>query len=609
MCGILGLRATNGDGEAVALRMLATLAHRGPDGLSVRALDEGRWVLGHARLAIIDLSPAGAQPMCGETGADCWITYNGEIYNHRALRAELERAGHVFRSHSDTEVLLAAYREWGAGMLDRLDGIFAFALWDGPRRRLWLVRDPLGVKPLYYTRDPRRFAFASEPKALLAFLGAAPTPDRASLNDYLTFGYVPGERTAFAEIAKLRGGHMLWWEDERVRVERYWEAGAFAGDADDADGLVEHTRAQLDRACTDQLESDVPVGLLVSGGLDSSAVASAVARERPASTGFVIGFDAPAYDERRYAQVIASACGLRLEERVVGAEATPALLDRFDTAHDEPFADSSSLPCLSLFELVRGAAYKVVLGGDGGDELFSGYRRYDAFERHEGRSQAAWPMKVSGARGLAQAVRIALRPARYRRPAWRTYFDAIRQFTFEDQTALLQPDWRPRGEEDLAWPFATYWDRHLDGPKAAQLFDVRTYLQEDILTKVDRTAMHWGVEARVPLLARSMVEFALGVSTRVHRAGGARKQLLKRALDGRVPAELLSSRKKGFGLPLENTVGARLREWSRDAGSLAIVRDGVIAAGALQALHGDLDKMWSLYALDRWWRRWIRGTA
>ena len=278
MCGILGLRATNGDGEAVALRMLATLAHRGPDGLSVRALDEGRWVLGHARLAIIDLSPAGAQPMCGETGADCWITYNGEIYNHRALRAELERAGHVFRSHSDTEVLLAAYREWGAGMLDRLDGIFAFALWDGPRRRLWLVRDPLGVKPLYYTRDPRRFAFASEPKALLAFLGAAPTPDRASLNDYLSFGYVPGERTAFAEIAKLRGGHMLWWEDERVRVERYWEAGAFAGDADDADGLVERTRVQLDRACTDQLESDVPVGLLVRGGLDSSAVASAVAR-------------------------------------------------------------------------------------------------------------------------------------------------------------------------------------------------------------------------------------------------------------------------------------------------------------------------------------------
>ena len=416
MCGIMGLRAPGGDGLALACRMLSTLTHRGPDGSALREVDEGRLILGHTRLAIIDLSPTGAQPMEINGVGDLWITLNGEIYNHRALRHELEAGGYVFRSTSDTEVLLAGYGRWGESLLERIDGIFAFGLWDGARRRLWLVRDHLGVKPLYYTRDARAFAFASEPKALLEVLGHAPTPDRAAIHDYLSFGYIPGERSAFAEIAKLPGGHALVWENDAIRTHRYWDPGSVASEElCDDDAVVAETMRLLDIATQSQLESDVAVGVLVSGGIDSSAVASSVARRRGDIDGFVIGYDDPRYDERPFARLLATGCDIRLNERVVATEATPSLIERTAECHDEPFADSSSLPCLALFEMVRTLGYKVVLGGDGGDELFSGYRRYDKLEEAEGLSHAPWPLKLAGARGVRQLLRMAARPRRYRR--------------------------------------------------------------------------------------------------------------------------------------------------------------------------------------------------
>ena len=254
--------------------MLATISHRGPDGVSTQAVDDGRLILGHARLAIIDLSPSGAQPMVLE-GRDIWITFNGEIYNYRSLREELAQLGWKFRTSSDTEVILAGYAQWGEAVLGKLDGIFAFGLWDGPRRRLWLVRDHLGVKPLYYTRNDAELAFASEPKALLVVPGVSRSPDPSLIRDYLSFGYIPGSRTAFSGIAKLPGGHALLWESGVSRTYRYWNAADHASeDVRDESLAVRETKRLLDIAATSQLESDVPVGLLVSGGIDSSAVAA-----------------------------------------------------------------------------------------------------------------------------------------------------------------------------------------------------------------------------------------------------------------------------------------------------------------------------------------------
>lgn len=604
MCGILGA-VTRAASLDAARRMLSTLARRGPDGEGLATLDEGRVVLGHTRLAILDLTETGAQPMA-LAGADIWVTFNGEIYNHRELRGELETEGHRFRSTSDTEVLLAGYKRWGQDVLDKLDGIFAFGLWDGPRRRLWLARDHLGVKPLYYTTDPRNFLFASQPKALLAAAPFQPRPDRASINDMLSYGYIPGERSAYEGIAKLLPGHALVLERDALRTYRYWNVDSYASETVVVpDAAVARVERLVDDATKAQLESDVEVGVLVSGGIDSSAVTSAVKRARASLPGFVVGYDEPAYDERPYARALADHCGVSLHERVLPTQAAQQLLEELPDAYDEPLADSSTIPTLSVFQLVRDNRIKVVLGGDGGDELFSGYRRYDKLLDDEGCSQAPWPLKIIGARSARQAARFLARPARYRRPAWYSYYERIRSFSFAEQEQLLQPPWRARDEEELTWPFARFWRADLDVGKAAQVFDLHTYLPDDILVKVDRASMHYGVEARVPLLARRLVEYGLSVSTAVHRRDGRRKYLLKRMLEHRAPAELLSNRKKGFGLPLELAAGQALRDWLARIDDSALVRGGLLRRGSAGLVAGNLDKMWTLYSLDRWWSRWI----
>lgn len=605
MCGIFGAFTRDAGSLEAARRMLSTLARRGPDGDGLLTLNDGRIVLGHTRLAIVDLSDTGAQPMA-LPGEDLWITFNGEIYNHRDLRLRLERDGFRFRSTSDTEVLLAGYARWGVDVLDKLDGIFAFGLWDGRRKRLWLVRDHLGIKPLYYTPDPQNFLFASQPRALLAAMPRGPVPDRASINDFLSYGYIPGERTAYANIAKLLPAHALVLERDSIRTYRYWNVDAYAADTvDSPDAAAAEVQELIDLSTKAQLESDVEVGVLVSGGIDSSAVASSVKRARPALPGFVLGYDDATYDERPYARTLAEYCGVALHERVLPKRAAQHLLTELADAYDEPLADSSAIPTLALFELVRDNGIKVVLGGDGGDELFSGYRRYDKLIDVEGHSQASWPFKALGARDRRQALRLLARPHRYRHPAWQSYYESIRSFSFAEQQELLQPAWRARDEDALTWPFRQFWRADLDVGKAAQLYDLHTYLPEDILVKVDRASMYFGVEARVPLLARRVVERSLAVATAVHRFDGRRKYLLKRILERRVPAELLSSRKKGFGLPLELSVGQTLRDWLARLDQSALVRDGLLRSGSSRVVAGDLDKVWTLYSLDHWWSRWI----
>jgi asparagine synthase (glutamine-hydrolysing) len=602
VCGIVGV--VGGEiSDGVVERMLAAIAHRGPDGQQLTKLDNGRVILGHARLAIIDLSPAGAQPMT-LASSDLWITYNGELYNYRELRRELEREGGTFRSGSDTEVLLAGYARWGRAILDRVDGIFAFAMWDGRKRQLWLVRDHLGVKPLYYsTLAGGGIAFASEPKALLE-VSPSRAPDPASIRDVLSYGYIPGTRTAFSGISKVAPGTALTWTDGRIEVERYWSVADHAARAA-REPSIDDMRELLDTTTAAQLESDVPVGVLVSGGIDSSAIVSSVARTHRALTGFVLGYDDREFDERPYARMLAEQCELPLHERVLDPNDVQALLATVVEGHDEPFADSSSVPTHALFELVRAHRIKVVLGGDGGDELFAGYRRYDKLIRDEGNSQAAWPLKALGATSLRGAARILAHPLFFQRPAWLSYYERIRIFGPDEQAELLTPGWRAKDADELTWPFRNYWRDDLDIVKAAQLFDLQTYLPEDILAKVDRASMHYGVEARVPLLAKRFVEQAIGISTATHRQHGERKSVLKRVVRGRIPDDLMTNRKKGFGLPLDRSVGEVLRNWARSIGESALVRDGVIHAHLGASVLGSLDRLWTLFVLDKWWSRWV----
>lgn len=608
MCGIIGIAGIGIATVNVAQRMLAALSHRGPDGSGIEVLDSGRVILGHARLAIVDLSPRGAQPMT-MPGSRVWITLNGEIYNYRKLREDLERLGHRFRSMSDTEVLLAGYLNWGQEVLDKVDGIFAFAIWDDELRRLWLARDHLGVKPLYYAYGPRGFAFASEPRCLLLTPLASARPDAAAVRDFLSFGYLPGGRSAFADLRKLPPGHTLTWTDGSIRTAAYWQPRSFAQRyaAGETETLVELSR-RIDASAEAQLEGDVPVGVLVSGGIDSTALAASVIRYRPQLHGFVLGYNSPAHDERRFAGQLAAATGIVLHERVLEATAARSLVEHLVDVHDEPFADSSSIPMLALFELVRNHGYKVVLSGDGGDELFSGYRRYDRLLEREGSCQAIWPLKLVGARNLRHAARMAVMRERYRRPTWRTYYEQIRVFSFEQQCEILQDDWRPKVEAELTWPFARYWDAGIETLAAARLFDLQTYLPEDILLKVDRTSMSLGIEARVPLLARSVVEYAFGIPTKLHLHNGQRKYLLKRMLEQRAPRDLLTNRKKGFGLPLELTMGDTLRNWRENVHMSTIARDGLVSARTIKRRQYHLDQVWSLFVLDLWWSRWIRAV-
>jgi asparagine synthase (glutamine-hydrolysing) len=585
--------------------MVHALAHRGPDGLNVTTIEPGNVVFGHARLAIIDLSASGVQPM---SLANLWITFNGEIYNHRELRRELERDGTRFRSTSDTEVLLAGYARWGTEVLDRVDGIFAFALWDDRRRELLLVRDHLGVKPLYYARlSDGGVAFASEPKALLDVVPSR-TPDADSIRDVLSYGYIPGTRSAFKGISKLAPGHSLTWTENDTKVREYWSVVNHAARPARTTNVVESCRDLIDAASSSQLESDVPVGVLVSGGIDSSAVASSAVRAHPSLDAFVLGYPGNAADERPFAKLLAERVGLRLHDTELQPDIAEALLARCIAAHDEPLADSSSIPTFALFEFVHARSFKVVLAGDGGDELFAGYRRYEMLLREEGHSQSAWPLKVFGARSVHGAARILAHPVYYQRPAWMSYYERIRIFGPDEQTRLLMRDWTVRDASALTWPFEKYWRSDLDTVKAAQVFDIQTYLPEDILAKVDRASMHHGVEARVPLLSKKLVEGAISIPTSAHLSDGERKSVLKRAIRGRVPDALLTNRKKGFGLPLEPSVGSLLRRWARDVKHSALARDGVIQPKLDPRISENLDQLWTLFVLDKWWRQWVNPT-
>ena len=594
------------------------LIHRGPD-------DQGTHMapgvgIGMRRLSIIDLK-TGHQPLANEDGS-VWTVFNGEIYNYRELTADLLARGHRFGTASDTETLVHLYEEHGADCVRHLRGMFAFALWDARRRTLLLARDRLGIKPLYYAETTHGLVFGSELKALIASPWVQRDIDPRALAAYLRFGYVPDPLSILKGVVKLPPGHLVLVKEGRAGLPQcYWKPTSyFDGPAQAVDEAEAESRlwGLLQDAVRSHLVSDVSVGAFLSGGIDSSVVVGLMAREGgvPVKT-FSVGYREQEFDEAPYARRVAEWFGTEHHELI----ATPrdiGLLDDVLVACDEPFADASAIPTYLVARLAR-QHVKVVLSGDGGDELFAGYDRY-LVDQRESR------LGVLGDLGLGAPLRLAsnalpegVRGKNFLRhfslPRMGRYLDAISMFPDRALRDLLEAG--VASEDPLLFTEALHDSQGLDALSRLQDFDLRTNLPGDILTKVDRMTMAHSVEARVPLLDHPLVEFACRLPADLRLRGGRTKYLLRRILRGRVPDEVLSRPKRGFGVPIRAWFGKHLPNFFRER----LVNSRTLPGIGIrpQAVHSLLDlfeqrgredhcgRLWALAVLDSTARRLLRG--
>jgi asparagine synthase (glutamine-hydrolysing) len=623
MCGIAGLFAREAHAQVdrdLLARMRDRMVHRGPDGAGLWC-DDGIG-LAHRRLSVIDVE-GSPQPMHSPDGR-ATIVFNGEIYNYRALRSELAGLGHAFRTEGDTEVILAAWRQWGTDCLARFDGMFAFALYDRERRQLFLARDRFGVKPLFTALLPDgTFAFASELKGLLAHPALDRTIDPLAIEDYFAWGYVPDHRSMLAGVDKLPAGHYRIVEHGKpAHPPVCWYDISFERrETMSAQEEAEALRAQLAGAVASRMVSDVPIGAFLSGGVDSSAVVALMAERasQPVTT-CSIGFDVADLDETAHARLIAEKFGTAHHERIVD----PAMFDRIDALagmFDEPFADASALPTAAVCALAR-EHVTVALSGDGADEAFAGYRRH-VFHAAEERARGALPLPLRRAvfgplAALYPKADWAPRPLRAK-----TTFQSLAlsgEEAYARALGVMAPELRGR-------IFSPAMKRELGGYRAeqplielmrsaparsgldrAQYADLKFWLPGDILTKVDRTSMAASLEAREPLLDHHLVELAARLPETRRVSGGQGKLALKEAMEGTLPRQILYRPKQGFVLPIAQWFRSELKEAARAAArSERLLDTGWFDAAALSQLAEDhiagrrdhARELWQLLMLER----------
>jgi asparagine synthase (glutamine-hydrolysing) len=586
MCGVALAYSTTGPLDSAAFEaMVDSLGHRGPDGRGVAYFQDGCVALGHRRLSIIDLSNAGSQPMADASNR-FHIVFNGEIYNYKALRERLEGTGRVFQSRSDTEVLLNAFAEWGPDCLTMLDGIFAFAIYDAISGEVFLARDRFGVKPLYFTRPRGGLAVASEPKALLAggLLQRSLRPEAVA--DFLLFGYVTEDLGVWEGLEKLPPGG---W----ARLGRNgWRSGLYAHEPPEADAPSDGSiRQKFEHSLLQSVEAqnvaDVEVGLFLSGGLDSSAVAVAQSRLGRPLRAFTVHFAEKPNNEVHSARLLADSLGLPLE--VCHVEAGDlALLEDLQQVFDEPFADLSLLPTFLLSRFVRQQGVTVALSGDGGDEMLGGYVWYDLCRN------ALKDARPEEERAIVRKM-YALYPYAF--------------FLGDAYDDLFEPDFRGLREERAKAFFSRYAPRR-NGPLVAlQRLDRATYLPGDILTKVDRASMASGLEVRVPLLGSTVAECVLAAHPDDYAQPGAAKSLLRDFLLGTAPDEILNKKKQGFSLPIRPYLrSVDYRSCIMDSG---LERLGFMSRKSIEnTLDLDFDtnvtRSLLLYVLALWSNTWLR---
>jgi asparagine synthase (glutamine-hydrolysing) len=625
MCGIAGFvegggAARSAEERAALLdRMCRRIEHRGPDEQGAAVL--GRAAVGMRRLSIIDLA-GGHQPMPG-CDTRVHVVFNGEIYNYKELQSDLEARGHKFRTCSDTETIVHAYEEFGDACVERLRGMFAFAVWDGRSERLFIARDRAGEKPLYYTTTPQgTFVFGSELKCLLEHPEVGRDTDPAALDAYLTLGYVPEPLSVFRGVRKLEAGHRLVLEQGRVTTESYWD---FPVETDvrprREEEYVEELRARLEESVRMMLVSDVPLGAFLSGGVDSSTIVGLMSRatNAPVKT-FSIGFREDSFDELKYARLAARHFETDHRELIVTPEVC-RLVDELVRHFDEPFADQSSVPTYLVSKLAR-EHVKVVLSGDGGDELFAGYTRYAVERDRQGFARLPRVVRRGlmaplagqlphGARGRNFIHNVALDPEE-------RYLDNVSVFNALGKRSLYTADFRRAlgGRETASEIFRAHAARANAGDHVASLLylDAKTYLPGDILTKVDRMSMAASLEARVPLLERDLVEFVSRMPASLKMRGAESKYVFKRAVRGLVPDEILDRPKQGFGVPIGEWINRELRERIHDTFADPRTRSrGIVEPAYVDVLLAEHERgrrdhsnpLWSLFVLELWHRAYV----
>jgi asparagine synthase (glutamine-hydrolysing) len=629
MCGICGfVHAETARPAALPIveAMCRTIERRGPDDQGTFVL--GNIALGSRRLSIIDLE-GGRQPIASEDGAITTV-FNGEIYNYRELTALLKRRGHQFSTQSDTEVIVHGYEEFGTEFVQHLNGMFAIAIWDNRKQRLLLARDRTGIKPLYYTLQAGTLIFGSELKAILAYPGVSRSIDLVALNEYLSFEYVPTPRTIFQEVSRLPPGHMLaYTPGGETQITQYWDVNLARSEGVQPRALQDYTtelHALLREVVEKEMVSDVPIGVLLSGGIDSSAVAAAMMDAAPGRVkSFSISFEDPSFDESAYAQQVAKHLGTEHYELKLTPSIALDLLPRIADVMDEPLGDSSLVPTYLLSQFTRGYV-KAALGGDGGDELFGGYstlqahRLVEYYERlvpsfvrlrlmpwvvdhlpvsYDNISLDFKVRRFIGGRGI---------PAIVRHHRW------LGSFTPADKKQLVEP-WAQLQEKD------TYdiCYEHLHACRAEvqvnQILyaDMKLYMEGDILPKVDRASMANSLEVRVPFLNHSLVEYVAALPHALKLRGMTTKYLLRRTLAGRIPDNILKRGKKGFNMPVAKWLTGPLRPLAEEAFSESRLKnDGFFNPVFVRRLLDDhmagrrdqRKLLWTLMAFQLWYERW-----
>lgn len=629
MCGIAGYfrsetaieRQANGRQSVdrhLIEKMCDVITHRGPDDAGYYA--EGGSAIGMRRLSIIDIA-AGHQPISNEDGS-VWIVFNGEVYNFAELRADLIARGHSFKTHSDTETIVHLYEEMGERCVERLRGMFGFAIWDRRENKLFLARDRAGKKPLHYTLVGETLVFGSEIKSLLQFPGVERQVNHQAISDYLSFGYVPDPLTAFRGIQKLLPGHTMTFQNGRMTTRRYWDFsyGQEHAPAQSERYYAERLRELIAESVRIRLVSEVPLGAFLSGGVDSSTIVAMMARamDQPVKT-FSIGFSEASFDELKYARLTAERYQTDHHEFIVTPDVC-RLVEEIVWHHDEPFADASSIPTYVVSKMAR-EFVTVVLSGDGGDELFAGYERYLV---HQGRQRFE---RIPGwlRRNVMLPLSQALPRATYGKQFLRNisleggarFVDSLSYFGAAAKRNLLAAEVR-RGLN--GYDSAAAFEQLFAEPSSADpierllYLDSKTYLSGDILTKVDRMSMAHSIEARVPLLDHELIEFVQSIPASLKLRGQTTKHILKQAMAELIPNEIINRPKMGFGVPLRKWLNNELREMLHDTLTDQRARErGLLNPRAVQALldehgRGRRDNslhLWGLLNLELWHRSFI----
>ncbi|MFQ5887594.1 MAG: asparagine synthase (glutamine-hydrolyzing) [Candidatus Hydrothermarchaeales archaeon] len=630
MCGIYGYISLK---EKVSLQILRSmgeaLRHRGPDdeGEIIRNSGNMSIGLGHKRLSIIDLSSAGKQPMANEDES-IWITFNGEIYNFREIRRELEGKGHRFKSNSDTEVIIHLYEEMGTRCLERLNGMFAFALWDNNKNSLFVARDRIGKKPLHYVLYNGGIIFASEIKALLKHPKVSKEIDLKSLNKYLTYEYVPAPNAIFKAIKKLEPGHYLLYRNREIQSSQYWDIPlvdnpiSYKTEAE----YIEELRGTLEKAVRSRLVADVPVGVFLSGGIDSSLVAAFAARANQQLECFSIGFDEPSFDESNHARKVAEALNVKHQLKVFNMREMLEGLHMLPEILDEPLADASLLPTYLLSKFTS-QNVKVVLSGDGGDELFAGYPTYQshrlvtyydslpAFLKTALKAMASYlPVShrnISTDFKIKQFLKGVGVSSEIRFFIWMgAFIDIEKKDLLSDE---LKVELRNHNTYEDIFGYINESRLTKDLERILYL-SMKLYLQDDILVKVDRASMANSLEVRCPLLDHEFVEFVSGLPT-VYKLNGLKtKYLFKKAAKGILPEKIVHRPKKGFGIPISHWLAGELKDFMLDyLGEERIKRQGFFNFSYINNLiEGHLAKksdnrklLWPLLVFQIWYERFM----